>query len=59
MKMIDYKELYIKLFQATDRAANILIAAQRECEEMYVSAVDTELTVFPGGQEKPTEESKA
>ncbi len=47
MRMIDYKELYIKLFQATDRAANILIAAQRECEEMYVSAEDTPITVLP------------
>lgn len=55
MRMMDYKELYIKLFQATDRAANILIAAQRECEEMYISARETELTVFPGGQADPNE----
>ncbi len=47
MRMIDYKELYIKLFQATDKAVNILIAAQRECEEMYVSAEDTPITVLP------------
>ena len=33
--MIDYKELYLKMFRATEKAMNILAAAQRECEELY------------------------
>ena len=31
--MIDYKELYLTMFRATEKAMNILAAAQRECEE--------------------------
>ena len=33
--MIDYKELYLKMFRATEKAMRILAAAQRECEELY------------------------
>lgn len=36
--MPDYKELYLKLFRATEAAIDLLIAAQRECEELYLSA---------------------
>lgn len=35
--MPDYKEMYLKLFRAAEEAINILIAAQRDCEEMYIS----------------------
>ena len=35
--MPDYKEMYLKLFRAAEEAVNILIAAQRDCEEMYIS----------------------
>ncbi len=38
METVDYKEMYKKMFQASELAINILIAAQRECEEMYISA---------------------
>ena len=34
-KMIDYKELYLTMFRATEKAMNILAEAQRECEELY------------------------
>lgn len=34
-KSIDYKEMYLKMVRASEEAMNILIAAQRECEEMY------------------------
>lgn len=34
-RMIDYKELYLKMFRATEKAMRILAAAQRECEELY------------------------
>ena len=35
--VLDYKEMYLKLFRAAEEAINILIAAQRDCEEMYIS----------------------
>lgn len=38
--MPDYKELYYQLFRATEEAINGLIKAQRECEELYMSATD-------------------
>ena len=37
-----YKEMYLKLFRATEAAINCLIDAQRQCEEMYISAEDAE-----------------
>ena len=43
--MADYKKMYLTLFNATEDAINTmenvrqaLIQAQRECEELYVSA---------------------
>ena len=49
--MTDYKELYITLFRATEQAVNLLIAAQRECEEQVISEGDNppggNLTVLP------------
>ena len=38
--MPDYKEMYLNLFRATEEALDILIAAQRKCEEMYLSGTD-------------------
>ena len=40
--MENYKEMYLKLFRATEAAINCLIDAQRECEELYISAEDAE-----------------
>ena len=43
--MVDYKKMYLTMFNATEDAINALesvrqalINAQRECEELYVSA---------------------
>lgn len=36
-KMSDYDKLYFKMVQASEQAINILITAQRECEELYIS----------------------
>lgn len=44
--MPDYKEMYLKLFRASEKAANILIEAQQECEELYLSAGEPELVVL-------------
>lgn len=54
MTMADYKKMYLTLFRATEDAANILLAAQRECEEMYLNAPEPELKFVPltGGGEK-------
>ena len=38
--MPDYKEMYLKLFRASEEAVNTLIAVQRECEELYLSEND-------------------
>lgn len=45
--MPDYKEMYLTLFRATEKAINTLIEAQRACEELYISKPNTELRVFP------------
>jgi len=43
--MPDYKEMYLKLFCATEEAVNLLIDAQQACEELYVIAPEPELKV--------------
>ena len=43
--MPDYKEMYLKLFRATEEAVNLLIDAQRACEELYITAPEPELKV--------------
>jgi len=45
--MPDYKEMYLKLFRASEQAINLLIAAQQECEELYISAPQQEFQVIP------------
>ena len=44
--MPDYKdkELYLKLFRASEDAINILIEAQRVCEAMYLEQYDPTLS---------------
>ena len=51
--MPDYKEMYLKLFRATEKAINELINAQQECEELYLNAEEPELKVLPFVQEEP------
>lgn len=45
--MPDYKELYLKLFKASEQAVRILIAAQQECEELYINAAEPDSPVIP------------
>jgi hypothetical protein len=52
--MPDYKEMYFKIFRATEEAVNILITAQQECEERYISSQESESTPTLS----PTESSK-
>ena len=45
--MADYKKMYHEMVRETEKAINILIAAQRRCEEMYISAPEPEITLLP------------
>ncbi len=44
--MADYKGMYLTLLRASEQAINLLIAAQQECEERYLSSKELELAVF-------------
>lgn len=52
--MPDYKELYLKMFRATEQAAAILIAVQQESEELYISSSEPESTAVSS----PTENKR-
>ena len=56
MKMPNYKEMYLKMVRASEQAVRILIKAQQECEELYLSG--PELTVFPDKENAPEPESR-
>jgi len=43
--MPDYKEMYIKMFLASEKALNIIINAQKECEELYIANPPPEFKV--------------
>ncbi|MPN04692.1 hypothetical protein SDC9_151937 [bioreactor metagenome] len=44
--MADYKKLYLRMFRASEDAINLLIDAQRECEEQYISLPDSDCEVI-------------
>lgn len=50
--MPDYKEMYLNLFRASEKAVSILVEAQRECEEMVLSA-EPELIVLKNPKRDP------
>lgn len=52
--MPNYKELYFKLFRATEQAIGLLIAAQRDCEELYLASPESVLRLM----EPPAEAKK-
>ena len=41
---VDYERMYYIMCDAAERAMNILILAQQQCEEIYLSAEDTDFT---------------
>ena len=47
---VDYKAMYMKMMRASEEAINILIEAQRECEEMYLEATEP---ILDGIREEP------
>lgn len=51
--MPDYKEMYLKMFRASEQAIQILITAQRDCEERYISypePVFKVVSILPGNK---------
>ncbi len=40
--MPDYKQMYLTLLDATEKAINELISAQRACEELYILSEEAE-----------------
>lgn len=38
----DYKKMYFLMVDAGERAMNIIIEAQRQCEKMYIDAEEDE-----------------
>ena len=42
--MADYKAMYLTLLDATEKALNELISAQRACEELYTMTAEDEET---------------
>ena len=50
MKNADYKEPYLNLFRATERAINTLIEAQQRCEERYLEMTEPEQPEQPAAE---------
>ena len=44
--MPDYKKMYLALFRASEEAIEILTTAQKECEELYISAPEADIKVL-------------
>ena len=44
--MPDYQKMYLTMFQASEEAINLLIRAQRECEELFMSSPEPEIEVL-------------
>lgn len=38
MKEPNYEEMYLTMVRASEKAMNIIIDAQRKCEELYLAA---------------------
>ena len=58
--MPDYKEMYLTLFRATEKARRILEDAQLECEELYLSAPETKIALLesPKGSDTASDTSR-
>ncbi len=51
--MPDYKKMYLTLVKASEEAIELLIAAQRECEELYISGQEPNITILPTENDNP------
>lgn len=50
--MADYKQMYLALVKASEKAINILIEAQREAEDIFIATPEPELEVLPAAMEQ-------
>lgn len=57
--LADYKKMYHTMFRASEEAINLLIAAQLECERLYLAGEEPtlQMAVFTE-QKKSMEEPK-
>ncbi len=46
IRVPDYKYMYFKLFHATEDAINLLISAQQEAEEIYLSEPEPKMNLI-------------
>ena len=51
--MPDYKEMYLIMARETEKAINILIEAQRKCEELYINSPEPEVKLLMRRTEQP------
>ena len=54
--MPDYREMYLNMMRASEEAIRILIKAQQECEELYLSAEDEPIHILPLPEKTPEEQ---
>jgi hypothetical protein len=52
---VDYKQMYFKMAAAMEDAIELLINAQRDCEELYISAEDPKTLENP---QKPVDKAE-
>ena len=44
--MPDYKEMYLKMVRASEKAIRTLVEAQQECEELYITTPEQKLNIW-------------
>ncbi len=54
--MPDYRELYLTLMREVEKSIEILINAQRKCEDMYINSEEPIIQVIDFTQNPPNEE---
>ncbi len=55
--MPDYRELYLTLMREVEKSIEILINAQRKCEDMYINSEDPIIQVIDFTQNPPNEKA--
>ena len=51
-KMPNYKKMYIHLMRETEKAIRIMMKAQQDCEELYITTSEPKLTILEPPPEK-------
>ena len=53
--MPDYKKMYLKMVRASEQTIRILVEAQQECEELYISAPKQKMKVLDVSESSESE----